>query len=210
MAPGYARESESLLRRGRDFSDGTGPGLLPPIPASSDDSAPRVPKRQRVERGSARSKLVRSPIFVAVGAVGQHRPALALDPQIRREAEPASTDHWPQRSQPGDESGRCVIAFSRPLAGARRLFVMDADGTGTPRDLGVASKPCWSPEGIHLVTVMGTGPIVVFMGGARARTVGRRDQTHGALMAALRRCSGPGLPVTGRGRRLTASCSSAR
>jgi Tol biopolymer transport system component len=56
-----------------------------------------------------------------------------------------------------------LIAFSRPVAGARHLFVMTAEGDdGTPRDLGQGSKPDWSPDSRRLVYGQGgSGPIMV-------------------------------------------------
>ena len=55
-----------------------------------------------------------------------------------------------------------LIAFSRPVGGARHLFVMKADGNGTPNDLGQGSKPDWSPDSTHLVYGQGgRGPIMV-------------------------------------------------
>ena len=54
------------------------------------------------------------------------------------------------------------IAFSRPAGGARHIFVMNANGLGAPVDLGVGSKPDWSPDGTHLVYGQGgTGPVMV-------------------------------------------------
>jgi len=54
------------------------------------------------------------------------------------------------------------IAFSRPAGGARHIFVMNATGVGAPVDLGVGSKPDWSPDGTPLVYGQGgTGPIMV-------------------------------------------------
>jgi Tol biopolymer transport system component len=42
------------------------------------------------------------------------------------------------------------------------LFIMNADGTGTPTDLGLGTKPDWSPDGRHLVYGQGGGgPIMV-------------------------------------------------
>ena len=53
------------------------------------------------------------------------------------------------------------IAFSRPASGARHIFVMNANGLGAPVDLGVGSKPDWSPDGTHLVYGQGgAGPIM--------------------------------------------------
>jgi Tol biopolymer transport system component len=55
-----------------------------------------------------------------------------------------------------------LIAFSRPVAKARHLFVMKADGTHLPRDLGPGSKPDWSPDSKRLVYGQGgRGPIMV-------------------------------------------------
>jgi TolB protein len=54
------------------------------------------------------------------------------------------------------------IAFSRPVAGQRHLFIMDADGTGTPTDLGPGSKPDWSPDDSHIAYGQGgSGPIMI-------------------------------------------------
>jgi Tol biopolymer transport system component len=53
------------------------------------------------------------------------------------------------------------IAFSRPVSGARHIFVMNTNGSGLT-DLGVGSKPDWSPDGTHLVYGQGgSGPIMV-------------------------------------------------
>jgi Tol biopolymer transport system component len=66
-------------------------------------------------------------------------------------------DANPVMSPDGD-----LIAFSRPVAGARHLFVMKADGKGTPKDLGLGSKPDWSPDSKRLVYGQGGfGPIMV-------------------------------------------------
>ena len=66
-------------------------------------------------------------------------------------------DANPAMSPDGD-----LIAFSRPVAGARHLIVMKADGNGTPNDLGPGSKPDWSPDGRRLVYGQGGGgPVMV-------------------------------------------------
>jgi TolB protein len=55
-----------------------------------------------------------------------------------------------------------LIAFSRAVGKARHLFVMKADGDGTPQDLGPGSKPDWSPDSKRLVYGQaGSGPIMV-------------------------------------------------
>lgn len=70
---------------------------------------------------------------------------------------PGPHDANPVMSPDGD-----LIAFSRPVAGARHLFVMKADGNGTPKDLGPGSKPDWSPDSKRLVYGQGgSGPIMV-------------------------------------------------
>jgi Tol biopolymer transport system component len=74
-----------------------------------------------------------------------------------RQLTAGSNDANPAMSPDGER-----IAFSRPLGGARHLFVMKADGTGTPTDLGQGSKPDWSPDNTHLVYGQGgAGPIMV-------------------------------------------------
>jgi Tol biopolymer transport system component len=66
-------------------------------------------------------------------------------------------DANPVMSPDGD-----LIAFSRPKDGTRHLFVMKADGTGAATDLGVGSKPDWSPDSKRLVYGQGgSGPIMV-------------------------------------------------
>lgn len=66
-------------------------------------------------------------------------------------------DANPVMSPDGD-----LIAFSRPVAGARHLYVMKVDEGGTPKDLGVGSKPDWSPDSKRLVYGQGGfGPIMV-------------------------------------------------
>ena len=68
-------------------------------------------------------------------------------------------DANPAMSPDGD-----LLAFSRPPAGGgpRHLFVMKADGNGTPSDLGQGSKPDWSPDSKRIVYGQaGTGPIMV-------------------------------------------------
>jgi Tol biopolymer transport system component len=57
-----------------------------------------------------------------------------------------------------------LLAFSRPPAGGepRHLFVMQADGDDTPRDLGEGAKPDWSPDSKWIVYGQGgPGPIMV-------------------------------------------------
>lgn len=74
-----------------------------------------------------------------------------------RQLTPGPHDANPAMSPDGD-----LIAFSRPVAGARHLMVMKADGNGTPRDLGPGSKPDWSPDSTRLVYGQGgTGPVMV-------------------------------------------------
>jgi Tol biopolymer transport system component len=43
------------------------------------------------------------------------------------------------------------IAFTRVGAGGPHIFVMNADGSGTPTDLGAGVKPNWSPDGKRIV-----------------------------------------------------------
>jgi len=53
------------------------------------------------------------------------------------------------------------IAFSRPVGGARHIFVMNTNGLSVT-DLGLGAKPDWSPDGTHLVYGQGgSGPIMV-------------------------------------------------
>ncbi len=70
---------------------------------------------------------------------------------------PGPRDANPAMSPDGD-----LIAFSRPVGGARHLIVMKADGDGPPNDLGPGSKPDWSPDSTRLVYGQGgAGPIMV-------------------------------------------------
>jgi Tol biopolymer transport system component len=74
-----------------------------------------------------------------------------------RQLTPGPHDANPVMSPDGD-----LIAFSRPVGGARHLMVMKADGKGTPNDLGPGSKPNWSPDSTRLVYGQGgAGPIMV-------------------------------------------------
>jgi TolB protein len=74
-----------------------------------------------------------------------------------RQVTPGPHDANPALSPDGD-----LIAFSRPVGGARHLIVMKADGNGAPRDLGPGAKPDWSPDSTHLVYGQGgSGPIMV-------------------------------------------------
>lgn len=67
----------------------------------------------------------------------------------------------PNDANPAMSSNGQMIAFSRPVSGARHLFVMNANGSGL-RDLGPGSKPDWSPDSTHLAYGQaGTGPIMV-------------------------------------------------
>ena len=76
-----------------------------------------------------------------------------------RQVTTGARDANPAMSPDGD-----LIAFSRPPAGGgpRHLFVMQADGDDTPRDLGQGAKPDWSPDSKRIVYGQGgTGPIMV-------------------------------------------------
>jgi Tol biopolymer transport system component len=76
-----------------------------------------------------------------------------------RQLTPGPRDANPAMSPNGD-----LVAFSRPPAGGgpRHLFVMQADGDDTPRDLGQGAKPDWSPDSKRIVYGQGsTGPIMV-------------------------------------------------
>jgi Tol biopolymer transport system component len=75
-----------------------------------------------------------------------------------RQLTPGAHDANPVMSPDGD-----LIAFSRPVGGARHLFVMKADGDdGSAQDLGPGSKPDWSPDSTRLVYGQGgSGPIMV-------------------------------------------------
>src|SRR5205807_3436114 len=66
-------------------------------------------------------------------------------------------DANPAMSPDGD-----LLAFRRPVGGTRHLFVMKADGGGSPTDLVVGTKPDWSPDSTHLAYGQGgNGPIMV-------------------------------------------------
>lgn len=76
---------------------------------------------------------------------------------IPRQLTPGPNDANPAMSPDGD-----LLAFSRPVNGPRHLFVMKADGSGTPMDLGPGSKPDWSPDSKRLAYGQGGfGPITV-------------------------------------------------
>jgi Tol biopolymer transport system component len=62
---------------------------------------------------------------------------------------PTQLTAGPNDSNPAMSPNGQMIAFSRPVAGSRHLFVMNADGTLT--DYGVGSKPDWSPDGSQIV-----------------------------------------------------------
>jgi TolB protein len=57
------------------------------------------------------------------------------------------------------------IAFSRPVGNPnpqRHLFIMNADGSGIPTDLGPGAKPDWSPDDSHIAYGQGgSGPIMI-------------------------------------------------
>jgi Tol biopolymer transport system component len=58
-----------------------------------------------------------------------------------------------------------MIAFSRPGAGGRHLFVMNSDGTGLT-DYGLGAKPDWSPDSTQIVYGQGgAGTISVVTAG---------------------------------------------
>jgi len=74
-----------------------------------------------------------------------------------RELTTGPNDANPAMSPDGD-----LLAFSRPVGGPRHLFVMKADGNGTPTDLGQGAKPDWSPDSRRIVYGQaGPGPIMV-------------------------------------------------
>lgn len=50
------------------------------------------------------------------------------------------------------------IAFTRLGAGGPHILVMNADGSGTPKDLGQGVKPNWSPNGKRIVFAAPGGP----------------------------------------------------
>jgi TolB protein len=63
---------------------------------------------------------------------------------------PTQLTAGPNDSNPAMSPNGQLIAFSRPVAGARHLFVMNADGTGLT-DYGLGAKPDWSPDGAQIV-----------------------------------------------------------
>lgn len=74
-----------------------------------------------------------------------------------RQLTPGPNDANPAMSPEGD-----LLAFSRGMPGGRHLMVMKADGSSAPTDLGLGSKPDWSPDGTHIVYGQGgSGPIMV-------------------------------------------------
>jgi dipeptidyl aminopeptidase/acylaminoacyl peptidase len=68
----------------------------------------------------------------------------------------------PNDANPAMSNDGTRVAFSRPVAGARHLFIVNADRSGTPTDLGPGSKPDWSPDDSRIAYGQGgSGPIMI-------------------------------------------------
>jgi Tol biopolymer transport system component len=68
----------------------------------------------------------------------------------------------PNDANPAMSNDGTRIAFSRPVAGQRHLFVMNANGSAKPTDFGPGAKPDWSPDDSHIAYGQGgMGPIMI-------------------------------------------------
>jgi Tol biopolymer transport system component len=75
---------------------------------------------------------------------------------------PRQLTSGPNDANPAVSPDGDLLAFSRPVGAARHLFLMKADRSGAPTDLGQGSKPDWSPDSKRLVYGQaGAGPIMV-------------------------------------------------
>jgi dipeptidyl aminopeptidase/acylaminoacyl peptidase len=70
-----------------------------------------------------------------------------------RQLTTGGSDNTPAWSPDGTK-----IAFTRLGSGGPHIFVMNANGSGTPRDLGPGLKPNWSPDGSKIVFAAAPAP----------------------------------------------------
>jgi Tol biopolymer transport system component len=88
---------------------------------------------------------------------------------------PSQVTNGQHDANPAMSSDGARIAFSRPAAGTRHLFVMNANGSGLT-DLGPGAKPDWSPDNTRLVYGQGgEGPIMVVNVATKVSQVLRND-----------------------------------